>query len=967
MRSTGSPRHTAPSSPSSGWGGRPRTLVLALCLALAPLSGPVSAAGLGRLTVQSALGQPLRAEVEVTSLSREDAQSLAAKLASPDAFRQAGLEYNPALNGLRFAIEPRGERTFLKITSNQPINEPFVDMLVELSWASGKLLREYTFLLDPPEGRAAVTPQADAAARTAEPAAPVTGPGAAPRAGARPPAQTATRPAPAPRAAAPEAPNAPAPKVEPAAAGTAAGGPVNVRRGDTLGRIAGTVRPEGVSLEQAMVAIYRANPSAFVGNLNLLREGSRLDIPDAAGMSAIAPAEAGREVRVQATDFNNYRSRLAQAAPKVDAPRAGQTASGAVSGRVQDSARADTGDRLALSKPAAGAGGTAAGAVGAKSGTSGVEQSVARDAAVKESEARIAELEKNVQDLRKLLDLRNRSMADMQRQLDASRAGQAAVSGAVAGATAQAGTANDPSASAPAGAAAPASAAVSASAPAMESPATPAGPATTSDTAVAKSDQAPSPASTSADAGQTAGGTAAAADQPAQPADSTAPPPPAAAASKPPAAPAEPVAEPGLLDDLLENPLLLPGLGGIAALGAGYALYAMRRRRKVESFEDSLVTSDTFTSNSLFGSTGGQSVDTNQGAFASPGAADVPSTEVDPIAEADVYIAYGREAQAEDILREALARQPERQPIRFKLLQICAARNDLDAFEVLARQMHDMTGGQGEDWEKAAALGLSLDPLNPLYGDAASGPAGATGGMGQAVAAGADSGRDFDFPDLELDLAAPRAAAEPVAAPRESLIETAVAGLDEVQTPEQIEPFELPATVAAPFGEPLAGLEKPAASVPSAPPAGMSADGLPSLDIDLDLDLPAKSVPPSSAETAAGRQPSAGAAEPSMDFDLDLAALENITQARPELAAADARGLPSFDLDLEPVAVQADADPASAGGSARWQEMSTKLDLASAYEEIGDKEGARELLQEVISGGDGTQQQKARAMLSKIG
>ena len=103
MRSTGSLRHTAPSRLSTGWGGRPRTLVVALCLALAPLSGPAHSAGLGRLTVQSALGQPLRAEVEVTSLSREDAQSLAAKLASPDAFRQAGLEYNPALNGLRFA------------------------------------------------------------------------------------------------------------------------------------------------------------------------------------------------------------------------------------------------------------------------------------------------------------------------------------------------------------------------------------------------------------------------------------------------------------------------------------------------------------------------------------------------------------------------------------------------------------------------------------------------------------------------------------------------------------------------------------------------------------------------------------------------------------------------------------------------------------------------------------------------
>ena len=955
MRSTGSLRHTAPSRPSTGWGGRPRTLVVALCLALAPLSGPAYSAGLGRLTVQSALGQPLRAEVEVTSLSREDAQSLAAKLASPDAFRQAGLEYNPALNGLRFAIESRGERTFLKITSNQPINEPFVDMLVELSWASGKLLREYTFLLDPPEGRAAATPQANAAARMAEPTAPVAAPAVAPRASARGPAQAAPRP----RAVAPDTPTA-----EPAPAGAAAVGSVDVRRGDTLGRIAGTVRPDGVSLEQAMVAIYRANPSAFMGNLNLLREGSRLDIPDPARMSAIAPAEAGREVRMQATDFNSYRSRLAQAVPKVDAPRAGQTASGAVSGQVQDSARAETGDRLSLSKPSAGAGGAAGGAVGAKSGASAVEQSVARDAAVKESEARIAELEKNVQDLRKLLDLRNRSMADMQRELESSRGAQAAVSGAVAGAATQAGAAKDQSTSAPAGT--PATASTSGGSAAMPpSVAAPAASTSMSEAAGAKPEPV-SPASPSADAAPAVAGAEAAADRSAQPSEGAVPVPPAAAGSKQPSASSEPVAQPGLIDDLLENPLLLPGLGGIAALGAGYALYAMRRRRKVEAFEDSLATSDTFASNSLFGSTGGQSVDTNQGAFASSGAADVPSTEVDPIAEADVYIAYGREAQAEDILREALVRQPERQPIRFKLLQICAARNDLDAFEVLARQMHEMTDGQGEDWEKAAALGLSLDPLNPLYGDAAAGFAGAAGGLSQAATSRVDSGRDFDFPDLELDLGAPRAATESGEVPRESLIDAAVTHLEQVAAPNAIEPLEVPASLPAPLSQSAAAF---AQAAPALPPAagGLSADGLPSLDIDLDLDLPAKSVSMASAQTPAGREPTAGAAEPSMDFDLDLAALENITQARPELAAADARGLPSFDLDLEPVAVQADPDTVSAGGSARWQEMSTKLDLASAYEEIGDKEGARELLQEVISGGDGTQQQKARAMLSKIG
>ena len=115
---------------------------------------PVHAAGLGRLTVQSALGQPLKAQVEVTSLSADEASSLSAKLASASAFQQAGLEFNPALIGLRFAVKPAsGGRSIVEITSTRPINEPFVDLLVELNWATGKFVREYTFLLDPPELR----------------------------------------------------------------------------------------------------------------------------------------------------------------------------------------------------------------------------------------------------------------------------------------------------------------------------------------------------------------------------------------------------------------------------------------------------------------------------------------------------------------------------------------------------------------------------------------------------------------------------------------------------------------------------------------------------------------------------------------------------------------------------------------------------------------------------------------------
>jgi pilus assembly protein FimV len=113
------------------------------------LAGSAYAAGLGKLTVLSALGQPLRAEIELTAVSAEEAQGLVAKLASTDAFRLANIEFNPALLSLHFDVENRGGRQVIRITSTQPLNEPFVDMLLELSWSSGRLVREYTFLLDP--------------------------------------------------------------------------------------------------------------------------------------------------------------------------------------------------------------------------------------------------------------------------------------------------------------------------------------------------------------------------------------------------------------------------------------------------------------------------------------------------------------------------------------------------------------------------------------------------------------------------------------------------------------------------------------------------------------------------------------------------------------------------------------------------------------------------------------------------
>ena len=961
--------------------GTPTILALAVAAALAGgVPAPADAAGLGRLTVQSALGQPLRAEVEVTSLGLEELGTLSARLAPAEAFRQAGLEYNPALTSLRFAIDRRSNRSaVVRITSTQPINEPFVDLLVELNWASGKFVREYTFLLDPPELRMGRETVAGGTA-SQQVVPPSVSAAPAPSAQPAPAAPAASTPA-AARTPAPRTPAAaPARTVQAAPAPTSTGTPgeVTTRTGDTLASIAARVKPADVSLDQAIIAIYDANPSAFFGSVHQMLAGKRLEVPGRDAMAAVDSAAAQKQILAQAKDFRAYRERLAAAARRVEPAQAGQSAAGTVTARVEDKAAgAAPGDQLKLSR-SQGATGKVAGATGSASGASdsSAETQVARDAAVREQQERVSALEKNVADLQQLVELKNKQLAELQRQVEAARAAGTTAAGAVAGAGAAPVTEATPPAAQQAPAAAPAT--PSAAAPTAAAP-TAAAP--TTEPAASAAQPATPPA---AAAGQPAAPTAEPATAaPAAPATTTAADAQAPVAAKPAPAPMPaPAAEPGFVDQLLANPLTLPGLGAIVlALGA-YGMYSVRRRKKAEKFEDdSLTPADAFTANSLFGSTGGQAVDTSNSLFATStrdSGVDVHSTEVDPIAEAEVYIAYGREAQAEEILKEALKKQPERQAIRLKLLEIYAGRKDPVVFGTLAQEMYDMTGGQNEEWPKVVTLGLSIDPANPLYtgqGDmSAAAPAvpeaapaapaapaaGLSGAAGLAAAAGVAATMlgDRMLPGDE-EAARPRGAATGSFAETVPMDGEAAAG----EMPDLDFNLDLDTTIgrAASMRE-AAGIQ-PESGTPSESDLARAIDGrfeLPTLDIE-----PAGSafdVGQVSAPAA-----SAGAGEPAAladlgDFKIDLPSLEGL-DTRPAIDEGPMIGESAGDLGL----AAAETAVAPAVDSSRWQEMATKLDLASAYEEIGDKEGARELLEEVLKGGDTAQQQKARSMLAKIG
>ncbi len=1018
---------------------RMRLKASALAVALAALPIGAHAAGFGKITVLSALGQPLRAEIDI-SANRDELSSLSARVASTDAFRQAGVDFAPGLVNVRFSVEKRPNgQAYLLMKSEQPFNDPFLDLLVEMRWASGRMMREYTFLLDPPD----LNKPAQQVPQVNVPEARTTVTQAA-TAATLPPAQAE------PKSAATEENKkretmrvvrgadgvqriVKAEKPTPSAAPE--GSTRTVKRGDTLHRIATETRPEGVNLDQMLIALFRTNKDAFDGNIHRLKAGKILTIPDQEAAAAISPAEAGKEIHAQSADFNAYRRKLAAAtagaeAQKEEAPK--QASSGKIAPKVDDKAPAVAAgkDKLEISKTEVAKGGV--GATGKAAAKVSEEEALAREKALKEAQSRISELEKNLSDLKKLGELKSQSMADLQKQAQAGK----------------------PAAVAPTDPVAPSSAAKPAAPTPAAAPAAPATPAATPEPATAA---APTPAATP-EAPAAAGTESAPAVTP--PTATPAPAKPATKKAAPPPPPPPP--PPSFVDD---NPELVYGGGGALALLLGYlgfSAWSRKRKQAAESAFDANgpISESSVAVNSVFGSTGGQVVDTGhsvsdahnslQTDFSLPGMDKADTTDgVDPIKEADVYMAYGRNAQAEEILLDALKTDPQRHEIHAKLLEIYASRKSIKQFESIASDLQQQTGGSGPHWEQAALLGQQLDPANPLYGGRPAAaqapaepafnpeativvfpdqqPAAAPVAMEQTMVMEAEAQEELpeslDF-ELDLDLGGNNtpAADQEIAASgeaTEAASPTAATDLDfdlgasdddvassaSTTTGDSNDiDFNLdsgfvtapasPETTAAPSDSDESGiidfdlgLDSSAETSPDATAnaleltneiaAETSAQPAAGLDVDFDLDLP--DLGPSDAEEAAPAaqtdlaQPSA----PSVDLSsisLDLDELPSLDAApateattSPAAGALDADSLMDFDLDAPaPAEASLDSEPAAAAQEDN-PEVTTKLELAQAYEEMGDKEGARELLQEVLNEGSAAQQEIARAKLEQIG
>jgi pilus assembly protein FimV len=387
-------------------------------------------------------------------------------------------------------------------------------------------------------------------------------------------------------------------------------------------------------------------------------------------------------------------------------------------------------------------------------------------------------------------------------------------------------------------------------------------------------------------------------------------------AAKPPAVPT-PAADSNPLSALLDSPLLPWGAGAAVALLAGLGIYRWRSRARSESGETSFLES-RLQPDSFFGASGGQRIDTRDASGASSSMSYSLSQldaigDVDPVAEADVYLAYGRDLQAEEILKEAMRGNPDRLAIRTKLLEVYAKRRDTKGFEQLATQLYSLTNGDGEDWLKAQELGQQIDPENPLYQPGGR-PAAAIG-----VAAGAAVVEPLGASTLPLSV---------------SPTEPPSLSPDEIERLGGSDGVDLDLNLA--YDEALAP-PAPAVTRPTAVPAAAK------------LDLP--ELPSMPAQAAASRS---GPDSKAMPFDLSGISLD-LGASKSSKGNEPALDYGSFGPDSVQPTASDSGDP-----------LTRKLELAEEFRQIGDKDGARDLLEEVVAKANGPLKARAQSLLDSL-
>lgn len=866
-----------------------RKLVLAIAAASALSSGMAHALGLGELTLKSTLNQPLVAEIELLDVKDLTAAEVVPSLASPEDFAKAGVDRQAFLNDLTFTpVLNASGKSILRVTSSKPLSEPMVKFLVQVMWPNGRLLRDYSVLLDPSK----FSPQTAEAAAQPAPTQAVT----APVTGATQPAQHTT----APR--------------------------------DTLWEIAAKAR-NGGSIQQTMLAIQALNPDAFIdGNINRLKTGQVLRLPDQAQTTSLPHPKAIAEVSAQNTAWRQGRRYVAK-------PGTGQQQLDATNRGNADTATAQaTQDKLSLVSAESGKAGGKGAAGDAKNlgnklaVTQESLDTTRRDNA--ELKSRMTDLQSQMDKLQRLIELKNNQLAKLQAEGAADASAETA-------------------------------------APALSA------------------ELATSPATTPAEVA------------------------PAPAAAAPEAAPAEPTTEPApavsdnqKFNELLTNPFLLGLIGGGAVVLALLLLLLARRRKAQQEAEKHLRMARALSE--------GQDLsfdsDLSQSSFddldvappsaklaTAPTPAPTPEPEpviapvvvtapiaaplVSPAAERDEdvlsraqsHITAGRLSQAATLLEDGIKQEPQRSELRLKLMEVYGQQGDRDAFVGQERQLV-ANGDNFAQVEKlkarfpamavvaasglaAAAIAAELDAqyVKDLLLDEPQAPAPAP----------ADDEFDSAF-DLSLD---DLEAASPAAVAPEA---DALTELDEFPLDDDLS-FESVLQQQTAIKENLDDLS----------------------DFDLDMDLGADPSPAILAEDDFLLELDEGVKdlpvvpqvpqddlELPADFDLSLADEMDAIPAEPRAAdipesfefepgEVDAEldrlspsiGEPSFTAED---AMASAADEPDFDFLSGTDEVATKLDLAQAYIDMGDSDGARDILNEVLTEGDVGQRSEAKEMLSHL-
>ncbi|MNU89355.1 hypothetical protein D3C71_791910 [compost metagenome] len=864
-----------------------RKLVLAIAAASALSSGMAHALGLGELTLKSTLNQPLVAEIELLDVKDLTAAEVVPSLASPEDFAKAGVDRQAFLNDLTFTpVLNASGKSILRVTSSKPLSEPMVKFLVQVMWPNGRLLRDYSVLLDPSK----FSPQ------TAEAAAQPTSTVAAPVTGATKPSQYTTTPR------------------------------------DTLWEIAAKAR-NGGSIQQTMLAIQALNPDAFIdGNINRLKTGQVLRLPGQAQSTDLPQAKAIAEVAAQNKAWRQGRRYVAK-------PGAGQQQLDATNRARTEGAPAQAAtDKLSLVSAESGKnpGKGAAGDAKALSNKLAVTQesldTSRRDNA--ELKSRMADLQSQVDKLQRLIELKNNQLAKLQAE----------------GAAGAPGTATAPAMSAE----------------------------------LAPNPAAPAPADTA----PVAAAPEAAAAPVGQPVETT----PAASDDQ-------------KFNELLSNPVLL-GLVGGGAVVLLLLLLLLARRRKAQQAaekhqrmaralaEEQPFSADLDLPESSFEGLEVPSPSVKLATAPTPAPAPAPviapvvmttpiaAPLVSPAAErsddvlgqAQSHIDAGRLNQAAALLEDGVKREPQRSDLRLKLMEVYGQQGDRDAFVSQERKLV----ANGDNFAQVEKL-KSRFPAMALV---------AAGGIAAAAVA-AELDAQY-VKDLLLD--EPQAPAPEPTSFEDDLDSAFDLSLDDLDTIQPVAPA--PAPVPEPEVAALADLDE----FPLDDDLSFESvlqqqteikENLDDLsDFDLDLDLGAQPSPAMLAEddflldldegvkdfpvaeTPAVPDVALDDLDLPADFDLSLAD----EMSTPDAFAAE---LDDVNAELESLSNSigeptfTEADAALDGDDefdflSGTDEAATKLDLAQAYIDMGDSDGARDILNEVVSEGSDEQKSEAREMLSRL-